>query len=153
MASVKTPDLGKIHHPRIVAQVQRATINLGQFTPNQTKTTLAMVFDRESVIREIRYAGDAIPNDVDGTMLIHADVFDASELALDPIATGFDTEAQLTVAKIGKAAVLDVESAENERTVAAGDTLQFRQVSNSAAIDLNANIVATVLYQVLDLVE
>lgn len=153
MPSTKPLDAGRQLHPRLAAPIKEFEIPLGPFTPNATKTTLAKIFDREAVIREIWFAGDAIPNDADGTMLIHVDNFDASENALDPIVVGFDTEAQLTVAKVAKQAVLAVESAENELTVQAGDTLQFRQVNNSAAIDLNANIVAHVLYQVLALVE
>lgn len=153
MASSPPPDAGKQLHPKIAAPVQRVSIPLGQFTPNVTKTTQAVVFDRESVIREIHFAGDAVPNDADGTLLIHADVNDVSEAALDAIVTGFDCEVSLAVAKKGIKAALVAESAENERTVGPGDVLQFRQVNNSAAIDTNPFIVATVLYQVLDVVE
>lgn len=137
--------------PGIAGAVQRASINLGLFTVNTTKTTLAHIFERAAVIREIWFAADAIPADADGTLLVHAEVFDASEAALDLIVNGFDTEAQLTVAKVAKKATL-VEGTENELTVAAGDTLQFRQVNNSAAVETNANVVATVLYQVLEAV-
>lgn len=151
MASSPPPDAGRQLHPKIAAPVLRLSVPLGQFTVNATKTTLAHIFDREAVIREIHYAGDVVPADADGTLLIHADVQDVSEAALDPIATGFDTEAKLTVAKKGIAATLDAETAENERTVGPGDVLQFRQVSNSAAVEANPFIVATVLYQVLEL--
>lgn len=153
MPSAKPMDSGRQLHPRLAAPIKELEINLGVFTVNATKTTLAKIFDRESVIREIWFAADGVPNDADGTMLVHADVFDASEAALDAVVVGFDTEAQLTVAKVAKQAALAAESAENELTVGAGDTLQFRQVNNSAAIDTNVSIVAHVLYQVLALVE
>lgn len=153
MASSPPPDAGKMVHPKIAAAIHRLQIALGQFTVNATKTTLGAIFDREAVIREIHFAGDVVPNDADGTLLIHVDVQDVSEAALDSIVAGFDTEAQLTTAKKGIKAALVAESAENERTVGPGDVLQFRQVSNSAAIDANPFIVAEVLYQVLDVVE
>lgn len=150
MPSSKPQDYGAVLMPRaLAAEVERISINLGLFTVNGTKTTLAHIFDRAGVIREIWFAGDAIPADADGTLLVHAEVFDASEAALDLIVNGFDTEAQLTVAKVAKKAVLVVEGAENELTVAAGDTLQFRQVNNSAAVETNPNVVATVLFQTL----
>lgn len=149
MPSSKPQDLGAVVVPRaLAAEVERISINLGLFTVNGTKTTLAHIFDRAGVIREIWFAGDAIPADADGTLLVHAEVFDASEAALDLIVNGFDTEAQLTVAKVAKKAVL-VEGAENELTVAAGDTLQFRQVNNSAAVETNPNVVAMVVFQTL----
>lgn len=153
MASQFPPDAGKQLHPKISAPVQRLHINLGQFTVNGTKTVLGMIFDRETVIREIHFAPDVVPADADGTFLIHAEVQDVSEGALDVIVNGFDSEAQLTTAKKGVKAALAAESAENERTVSAGDVLQFRMVNNSAAVEANPNIIATVLYQVLDLVE
>lgn len=148
------PDAGKQLHPKIAAPIQRLSIPLGQFTVNGTKTTLAHIFDRESVVREIHFAADVAPDDPDGTMLIHAEVQDVSEAALDVLVNGFDAEAQLVApVKRGVKAAFAAESAENERTVGAGDVLQFRQVNNSAAITANPFIVATVLYQVLDVVE
>src|SRR5919108_212021 len=153
MPSSPPADAGKQLHPRIAAPVQRLSVPLGQFTVNGTKTTLAHIFDRESVIREIHFASDVVGADADGTLLIHADVQDVSEAALDSIVAGFDCEASLTVAKKGIKAALVAESAENERTVSPGDVLQFRQVNNSAAVEANPFIVATVLYQVVELVE
>lgn len=154
MASSPPPDAAKQLHPKIAAPVQRLSIPLGQFTVNGTKTTMAHVFDRESVIREIHFASDVAPADADGTMLIHAEVNDVSEGALDAIVTGFDAEAQLVApVKRGVKAALVAETVENERTVSAGDVLQFRQVNNSAAVEANPFIVATVLYQVLEPVE
>lgn len=153
MASNLPPDTARQMHPKIAAPIQRLHVPLGLFTVNATKTTLAAIFDRETVIREIHFAGDVVPADADGTLLIHADVQDVSEAALDSIVAGFDTEAQLTVAKKGIKAALVAESAENERTVGPGDVLQFRQVSNSAAVEANPFMVAEVLYQVLEIVE
>jgi hypothetical protein len=153
MPSSPPPDAGRQLHPKIAAAIQRLHINLGQFTPNTTKTVLGAIFDREGVIREIHFAPDAVPNDADGTLLIHVDVQDISEGALDNIVNALDAEVALIAAKKGVKAVLVAESAENERTVQAGDVLQFRLVNNSAAIDTNPNIIATVLYQITDLVE
>lgn len=153
MPSQMPADAGKQLHPKLAAPVQRLHINLGQFTPNVTKTVLGAIFDREAVIREIHFAPDAVPNDADGTLLIHADVQDVSEAALDSIVAAFDAEVSLATAKKGVKAPLVAETAENERTVGPGDVLQFRLVNNSAAIDTNPNIIATVLYQVLDIVE
>lgn len=153
MPSSPPPDSGRVLHPKIAANMHRLHINLGQFTPNTTKTVLGAIFDREAVIREIHFAPDAVPNDVDGTLLIHADVQDVSEGALDSIVAAFDAEVSLATAKKGIKAPIVAETAENERTVGPGDVLQFRLVNNSAAIDTNPNIIATVLYQVLDIVE
>jgi hypothetical protein len=147
MASSPPPDAGRQLHPKIAAPVERISINVGLWTVNGTKSTIAHIFDREGVIREIWFAADAIPSDPDGTMLVSAEVQDISEGALDPIVTDFDSEATILVAKKGYKAVLAAESVENERTVQPGDVLQFRQVNNSAAITTNPNLVATVLFQ------
>jgi hypothetical protein len=148
MASGHPQDFGAvIAPPEQAAQVQRISINLGTFTANTTKTTLAHIFDRPAVIREIWFAADAVPNDADGAMLIDVQVRDKSEAAFDLIVDDFNAEG-LTVAFNAAKASFVAESAENELSVEAGDSLRFQQISNSAAIDTNANIVATVLYQV-----
>lgn len=148
MASKLPADLSKVLlMPDQAAPVQRITVPLGQFTANATKTTLALPFDRKAVIREIWFAADAVPSDADGTLLINVHARDKSEAAFDSLVASFDAEAQLTVAFEGKKATLVAESSENEWTVDAGDSLRIQQVSNSAAIDTNANIVMVVLVQ------
>jgi hypothetical protein len=151
MASGHPQDYGAaLVPPSQAAQVQRVALNLGQFTVNVTVVPgPALIFDRPAVIREIWFSADAVPSDPDGTMLVNARVRDKSEAAYDTIVSGFDTEAQLTVAHEAKKASFAAEGSENELSVEAGDTLSFQLVNNSAAITTNANIVAHILYQTL----
>lgn len=154
MPSTKPQDFGKVlMPPDQAAQVQRLSFNVGQWTANTTKTTLLLGFDRAAVIREVWLSADAVPADSDGTMLVDVIVRDWSEAADDVIVNDFDGEASLTTAKKAVKATLAAETSENELTVAAGDSLLVSQISNSAAIDTNANLVVTVLFQTIAALE
>lgn len=134
--------------PTMAAQIERFPLSLGQFTANTTVNPAPkVVFDRPAVIREIWIAADAIPADPDGTMLLNAIVRDISEAANDTIVASADLEALVLVADKGYKLTFAAETAENELTVEAGDTLRFSLVNNSAAIGTNANISVSVLVQ------
>lgn len=149
MPSIDPQDYGAVLLPTDeAAAVQRISINLGQFTVNGTKTTLAHIFDRRSVIREVWVAADAIPADADGTMLVNVDVRDASENAFDSIVASFDAELLLTAFEALQATIV-AETAENQRTVEPGDSIRIQLVNDSAAVETNAAVVVTILYQVL----
>lgn len=152
MPSPKPLDFGKAKTgPRTdTSPVERVCLSLGQFTANTTVNPGARVlFDRKSVIREIWVSGDAIPSDPDGTMLLNALVYDASEAGSDTIVSSADLETLLAVANKAYAATLASETTENELTVEAGDTLRFSLVNNSAAITTNPNVAVLVVYQAL----
>lgn len=136
--------------PRINGSpVQRHHVNIGTWTANQTKTTLGLNFDRAAVVREVWFSADAVPSDVDGTMLLNVLVRDISEGAADTIVASFDSETVIVASLKAYQATLLTESSENELTVEAGDTLYFTAVNNSAAIDTNPSIVVTVVYHTL----
>lgn len=152
MPSIAPQDFGKVVMPRtLAAAVERASIPLGQWTANTTVTKIGMAFDRAAVIREIWFASDAVGADSDGTMLINAIVNDLTEgPAADTIVASFDAEAVILVANKAYKATLAAETTENQNTVESGDVLYFTLVNNSAAINTNANLVATVVFQTLD---
>lgn len=155
MPSPKPLDYGvaKVGPRTDMAPVERIHLNLGEFTANATASpTERVLFDRPAVIRGIWITGTAVPADADGTMVLNALVYDASEAASDTIVSAEDLETLITVANKAYEATLAAEGTENELTVAAGDTLRFTLVNNSAAIDTNATINVSVLYQVTEAV-
>lgn len=152
MASSRLPfDVGRARTSRaVLAPVERAVLNLGQFTANTTVTAgPRLIFDRASIIREIWIVGSAIPSDADGTLLLNALVYDATEAGDDTIVSSQDLETLLAVANQSYEATLATEGTENELTVAAGDSLRFTLVNNSAAIDTNPNVSVLVIYQAI----
>jgi hypothetical protein len=133
---------------QILSPVERIVLNLSTFTANTTVTAGArLLFDRAAVIREIWVAGSAIPSDADGTMLLNALLNDISEGADDTLVSSADLEALVLAANKAYQLTLATEGTENELTVAAGDTLRFTKVNNSAAIDTNSDITVSVLVQ------
>lgn len=151
MPSKKPVDFGTVLKPRAaVSPAERIVLSLGAFTANTTVTAPPMiVFDRAAVIREIHVACSAIPSDPDGTMLLNAIVYDVSEAADDTIVSSADLEATVLAALTGYKLTLATETSENELTVAAGDTLRFTLVNNSAAITTNPNTSVVVVVQYL----
>lgn len=150
MTSSRIPaDFGVAKTPRwVTSPVERVHLNLGQFTANTTVTPgPRVVFDRAGVIREIWVAGSAVPSDADGTLLLNALVYDASEAGDDTIVSSQDLETLITVANKSYELTLATETSENELTVAAGDSLRFTLVNNSAAIDTNPNLSVVVIFQ------
>lgn len=136
--------------PRFSAPVHRVVLSLGQFTANTTVVTLPrFIADRRIVIREVWIAASAIPADADGVLTVTAKVFDVTEAADDTIISAQDLETLVLVANKGYKMTLAAETTENERTLEVGDTLRFELISNSAAIDTNANISVQILYQPL----
>jgi hypothetical protein len=91
----------------------------------------------------------AIPSDADGVMTVTAKVFDATENADDTIVSAYDTESTQLVANKAYKVPLAAETSENELTMEQGDSLRFELISNSAAIDTNANVSVKVVYQTL----
>lgn len=151
MGSSKPLDYGSAKGPRsAMSPVERACMSLGQFTANTTVTPApVLLFDRAAVIREIWVQCSAIPADSDGTMLLNALVNDISEGADDTIVSSADLEATVLAANKAYKLTLATETSEKELTVAAGDTLRFTLVNNSAAIGTNANVNVMVIYQAL----
>lgn len=150
MPSIAPQDFGAaIMPPTLAANVQRAHVLVGQWTANSTVTVLGMTFDRAAVIREVWFAADAVPSDADGTMLINVNIRDITEGAADVIISSFDAEGVILASLKTYKATLATETAENQNTTEAGDTLYFTLVNNSAAIDTNAKIVATIVYQTI----
>jgi hypothetical protein len=148
MASTFPQDYTKVLlPPDQAAHTARIVVPLGAFTANTTVAKLAHIFDRAAVIREVWLAGDAVPSDPDGTMLVNVHVWDKSEAAFDSIVASFDCETSLTVAYQGAQATLVTETSENELTVAAGDGLRVQLVNNSAAITTNPSLVLVLLVQ------
>jgi hypothetical protein len=150
MPSPKPLDFGRAKTGRRsdLAPVERANLSLGQFTANTTVVAAPrVIFDRKAVIREIWLSGDAVPADADGTMLVNALLNDISEGAADTLVSSADLETIVVAANKGYSLTLATETSENELTVEAGDTLRFTLVNNSAAINTNANIAVSVLYQ------
>lgn len=133
---------------KYLAPVERTTCSLGTFTANSTVVAAPrLLFDRAAVIREIWVAGSAIPSDADGTMLLNALLNDVSEGADDTLVSSEDLETLIVAANKAYECTLLTEGSENELTVAAGDTLRFTLVSNSAAIDTNPNVSVMVIWQ------
>lgn len=150
MPSSRIPaDFGVAKTPRwVTSPVERVVLNLGTFTANTTVTAgPRLPFDRAGVIREIHAVGSAIPSDADGTLLLNAIVYDASEAGDDTIVSSQDLETLLAVANQSYELTLATEGTENELTVAAGDSLRFTLVNNSAAIDTNPNVSVVVIFQ------
>ena len=153
--SRKPRDLaGHLVNRRIAAPVERATLSLGQWTAGATVTPAPrFLADRRLVVREVWFVASAVPSDADGALTINALVWDDSEAADDTIVSAFDAEAQLTVANKAVEAVLVTETDELELTLEKGDSLRFQLVNDSAGIDVNADVSAVVIYQVLENVE
>jgi len=151
MASKRPKDLQRtLVSQRFAAPVLRQCLSLGQWTVNTTVTpTPVFVADRLMVIREIWFSLDAVPSDPDGTMLVNALVYDESEAADDTIVVSHDAEAVHVEARKAYKAALAAETAENQLTLEAGDTIRFTLVNNSAAITTNANVNALIIYQPL----
>lgn len=151
MPSKKPRDLQRaLTSARFAAPVQRQVLSLGAFTANTTVTTLPrFIADRRMVIREVWIACSAIPADADGVLTVTAKVFDVTEAADDTIISAQDLETLVLVANKAYKMTLAAETTENEQTMEAGDTLRFELISNSAAIDTNANVSVVVIYQPL----
>lgn len=138
-------------HPLQASIVNRSQSNVGQWTANNTVSTLVFIADRTCVVREVWVACDAIPADADGTMKITVKARDISEAAFDTLVNALDAETVVLVANKGYKATLATETTENEWTLYAGDTITVDLVSNSAAIDTNAKVVVSLLWQPLEL--
>ena len=147
----KSPSASLVNYG-YMSPFMRQNLSLGQWTANTTVTPApTFTADRRCVIREIWFSASAIPADADGTMLLNAINFDINEGAGtdDTLVLSFDAEAVILVAKKAYKAVFAVETVENELTLEVGDTLRFTLVSNSAAIDTNANVNVLIVYQIL----
>lgn len=95
-------------------------------------------------VQGIHVSADAVFADADGTLVLNAIVNDVSEGADDTIVSSEDIETLVTAANQFFECSLASETSEDERTMAAGDTLRCTLVSDSAAIDTNADFVVCV---------
>jgi hypothetical protein len=82
-------------------------------------------------------------------MTITVKVFDVTEAADDIIISAYDTESTQLVANKAYKATLAAETSENELALESGDTIRVELISNSAAIDTNANVTAHIVWQPL----
>lgn len=152
MTSQLPPDIqAGLVHPLQASIVNREQRNVGQWTANNTVSSLVFIADRACVVRGVWIACDAIPADADGTLLVTVKARDISEGAFDTLVNAFDAETVILVANKGYQATLAAETTENEWTLAAGDTITVDLVNNSAAIDTNANVLVSILWQPLEL--
>ena len=152
MASNLPPDIQRgLVHPLQASVVNREQRNVGQWTANNTVSSLVFIADRALVVREVWIACDAIPADADGTMLVTVKARDVSEGAFDTLVNAFNAESVVLVANKGYQATLATETTENEWTLAAGDAITVDLVSDSAAINTNANVLVSILWQPLEL--
>lgn len=151
MPSKRPKDLQRvIDSPRFASVVHRSVLSLGQFTANVTTTTLPrFIADRQLVIRELWIACSAIPADADGVMTVTVKNFDVTEAADDTLVSAQDLETLILVANKAYKMTLAAETTENELTLEPGDTVRVELISNSAAIDTNANVTVMVVWQAL----
>lgn len=114
-----------------------------QFTANTTVTVLVGGIPPSAKFRLNRafVVCSAVPADADGTMLVNVIARDDSEGADDTLVSSADLETLVTTANKVYELTLASETSEKERTLANPDGLRVTLVSNSAAIDTNAQVV------------
>lgn len=151
MPSKRPKDLQRvIDSPRFASVVHRSNLSLGAFVANVTTTTLPrFIADRQLVVRELWIACSAIPADADGVMTVTVKNFDVTEAADDVLVSAQDLETLILVANKAYKMTLAAETTENELTLEPGDTIRVELISNSAAIDTNANVTVMVVWQAL----
>lgn len=137
--------MSEVYGAKVEAQRRLTFLSVGQPTANTT-TTPGEKFGCPPGVAGVRIIGlhiaaDAVFADADGTLVVNALVNDVSEGADDTIVSSWDVESNVTAAHRFYEMTLATETSEKELTLEPGDSLRFTLVSNSAAIDTQADFV------------
>lgn len=135
--------MSEVYGAKVEAQRRLTFLDLGQPTANTT-TVPGDRFGCPPGVAGVRIIGlhlcaDAVFADADGTLLLSVLTNDVSEGGSDTLVSSQDVETLVTAANRLYELTLATETTEKEFTLEAGDTLRASFVSNSAAIDTNAN--------------